>query len=94
MKKFLEITSICKASVTIEYNRHKDVYESVQQHMDDAESLAGSEIVNRDVLAKMIESDTIFCMTFHPHTPVSFYVIYHHDLDLLLDEALKILRDL
>jgi hypothetical protein len=84
-----ELIRLCKASVTLEANDHRSCYQTVQQFMEDEE---GAE-VEPDVMQKMIDTDTIIRLQFYPLTPIGFYVIYHYDVDLAVQQALTILKE-
>jgi hypothetical protein len=85
--KIQKILERCKCSFTIEVNDHRDVYETVETYVS-------SEDISPEVLAEMIAKDTVVRVQFYPDTPVGFYVIYHHDLDAALNEAIQIIEGL
>lgn len=89
--KLKRITELCKNSISIQINDHKGYYITARQ-----------EIIKRDdwysqtpieVIEQMILTDTIISIQCYPRTPVSFYIINHYDLELALDEMLKILEN-
>lgn len=81
-----KLTRLCKASVNISVNEHRDYYMSVTEHLKD---LGPEPIeVEPDILQKMIETDTVVELHFYPITPVSFYLTFHYDIRLALEEAL------
>lgn len=97
MNRFLEIVKLCKADVNLTVNGHKSNYESVKDYFDTIK-LCQSEFdiekdIGQDVYDKMVELDTIYDFQFYPDTPTGFYVIYHYDLDVVLDKALEILKE-
>ena len=88
MEKFKELISLCKASVSITVNSHKDYYETVEQYIKEEDK----EDIEADVFAEMIRLDTVVCIQAYPHTPIGFYSIYHYDLETAIDlmfEAIK-----
>mgnify|MGYP003443594134 CR=1 FL=1 len=85
MDKFKALVSKCAASVELSVNEHKDIYQSVSEFISDDDK----EDIKPEVLAKMIELNTVVSMHFYPHTPVGFIKIFHYDIDMAIDEALK-----
>jgi hypothetical protein len=93
MDKLTELVSKCKASVSININGHKDVYQTVEQYIQDMDENAISYIkIHPDVLKEMIKRDTVIEVYFYPNSPVSFHLVYHYDVDLALDKALELLK--
>lgn len=80
------LMSICKCSVTVSINRHRDFYESVELYLSERDNI---EDIPREVFEKMISLNTVIEIHFYPDTPVGFYEVFHYDLDKALDEALK-----
>lgn len=92
MTKLEEIIKLCKCSVSIEVNNHRNVYQSAFESI--IEEIEYTD-VNEDpeVLNKMIELDTIVTIQCYQHTPVGFIFCMHYDLEILLTETLKYLQD-
>ena len=86
MDKLKELISKCKCSVMLSINDHRDNYETVEQYL----RRNNPEIEDPEIVAKMIETDTIICLIFYPNTPIGSCEIYHYDLDRAFDEALKV----
>ena len=84
MDKLKELLSRCKCGVYVSVNEHRDMYESVEDHL----SHRDIEDVESDVFKKMIETNTIIHIQYYPDTPIGFYSVYHYDLNMALDEAL------
>jgi hypothetical protein len=72
----------CKASVSISLNNHRDYYQSIPEYLED--QLENGE-VDKEVLDKMVNQDTLICVQAYPDTPVGFYSEYHYDLETALD---------
>jgi hypothetical protein len=91
--KLLQLVNRCKAGVFLSVNDHRNAYESVQKFMENRFALDdfSRDETPPEVLAKMIETDTIVDLRFYPVTPIGSYRIFHYDLDLAVDEALSIL---
>lgn len=89
MKLFKEICGMCKCSVSITVNAHRDIYESVEVYLDEK----AGEILP-DVLSKMIETDTLIEVQAYPDTPIGFYIVRHYDIDMALQEMRDILTEI
>ena len=95
MERFKNLVSSCKCSVSISVNKHRDYYETAAQHFDNLHSMSPDLIkdIDKNTMDKMVEYNTIVNISFYPDTPVGFYAVYHYDLDLALDIAVKIIED-
>lgn len=80
-----ELISKCKCGVSIEINNHRNYYYSVKKYLEEFPNDEISDI-NPRALSIMEKKDTIVEIQFYPDTPISFYKVYHYDLE----EALKI----
>ena len=87
MEKLKELMSLCKISVDVSINSHKEYYESVEDHV------GWEDVSDKNVLEEMIKRDTVVCVVAYPNTPVSFYRVYHYDLDAAIDEMIAHLRE-
>ena len=95
MNKLAQIQQKCKCSVSININRYKDYYQTIQEGIDDVNQMlrsSGDNLLSQEMVNKMIEHNTIIDLQFYPDTPIGSYTIYHYDLEMALDEALKILK--
>lgn len=70
-------------SITI--NRHKDLFKSVKDYLQ-WEIQFEYEDLKQEVLDKMIELDTVIEVQIYPKNSVGFYVCYHYDLLMVLNE--------
>ena len=68
-------------------DQHRNYLESVEEYFNNLPE--AFKDVEPEVLAKMIEMDTVIDLQFYPDTPIGSYSILHYDLDLALDEALS-----
>jgi hypothetical protein len=89
MEKFKELVSICKASVEISVNDHKDYYESVEEHINEEDR----EDIDREVFEEMVKRDVVVRIQAYPHTPVGFFVVYHYNIDKAVDIALDAVKN-
>lgn len=93
MEKLKELLARCKCGVYVTVNEHRDYYITAAQALDAAGGRECSPVIEPDVAARMIETDTIVCLQCFPDTPVGSYDIWHYDLDAALDIALACLAN-
>jgi len=74
----------CKGSISLFINEHRDIYTTVEKYMDQAE-----KDIDESILQKMIELDTIIHICAYPDSPVSFYEVYHYDLNIAICKIMK-----
>lgn len=84
--KLAELIKRCECGVYVTVNAHRDYYETVEQNLRER-----AHEIDADVLARMMETNTVVEVQFYPDTPIGSYSIYHFDLDAALDQALAIL---
>jgi hypothetical protein len=87
MEKIRRLLERCKCGVFISVNEHRDYYLTAEQRIAD-EKIKVSDNIRREMIAR----NTIIELHFYPNMPVSYHEVYHYDLDLALDEALKLLE--
>lgn len=93
MEKLIKIMSLCKCSISLVINNHRDTHSSVSECIEDLMSLGlTTEDLPDDIVSEMIRLDTIIDLQFYPNNSVGFFVLFHYDLDLILDRALIILN--
>jgi hypothetical protein len=97
MDRLKQLVSLCKCSVSITVNDHRDMYQSVTKALEDQDDLdnfnpADLDVEDARIRARMIETDTMVRLQFYPDTPIGFYTIWHYDIDGALDQALDILK--
>ena len=85
MEKLNKLIELCKYSVHLTINGHRDYYKTAGQYFNKNPE----EDIEPDVYEKMKELDTIIEVQYYPDTPVGFYKIYHYDLERAIDEALS-----
>jgi hypothetical protein len=84
--KLARLLERCKCGVHLTVNDHRNVYETVEEWLDNMHDFAKD--LDPEVRAAMVATDTIIDLHFYPDTPIGFYKVLHHDLDAALDEAL------
>jgi len=95
MKKLKILMKHCKADIHVTINDHKAEYVDVKQYFKDKfewDPELKDEFEN-DILKTMIKTDTIIEIQFYPDSPIGSYQIFHYDLDLAMDEALEIIKN-
>lgn len=76
-------------SLSIDHNRHKCYYQSVEQSINDDEH--GYDFwVSEDQKQKAIETDECWLIQIYPKTPIGSYTVASCDLDALLDYVSKL----
>ena len=88
--KLKKLLSLCKCSVTLTVNAHRDVYETAEQAIDDLEGRECAPEISEELRKKMVETNTIIDLHFYPDTPIGFYEIMDVDLDSALNRALEV----
>lgn len=93
-EKLNKILKRCKCGVYLNVNAHRDYYETVRDSINEKIQLDSIEEgdIDKEVLDKMIELDTIIDLQFYPDTPIGSYSIYHYDLEKALDMAIDVLK--
>ena len=98
-----ELIKKCKASVNIEINEHKNMYQTVEEkikeinerdcsfnrHIDNYEPEISEELSQ-----ELIKADTIYELQFYPDTPIGSYTVYGISLEDVSKKALNILKEL
>lgn len=89
MSNLKRLIDLCKASVSVTINEHRNYYQTVEQYLEEADL----EDVDPEVIKKMIELDTIVELQCYPRTPIGFHLIHHYDVDLAIDKAIAIIEE-
>lgn len=92
MDKLQLLISKCKCGIFIEINTYTNDYQSIGKKLDEYDTLGLTDDLDPIIRNRMIETGTVVDIQFYPDTPVGFYKILHHNIDLALDEALNILK--
>lgn len=91
MGKLKQLISKCKCGVFVSVNEHRDYYQTVEDRLADLD--VNNEDLKKEVMDKMVATNTLIQIQFYPDTPIGFHTIYHYDLDAALSEALECFRD-
>lgn len=87
-ENFKELVSLCKASVELSVNDHKDYYESIEQHLDEEDR----RDIDKEVFEQMVKRDTVVRVVAYPLTPIGSFVVYHYDIDKAIDMVLNAIK--
>ena len=94
MERFKQLVSLCKASVEISVNNHRDYYQSVKSYIEDANSANDLfDDLDLKVYDEMIRRNTIVEIQAYPDTPIGFYKVYHYDIDIAMDEIIEAIKN-
>jgi hypothetical protein len=85
MDKLTKLLSQCKCGVYLNVNAHRDNYETAELALDAFDDF----VIEPEVRAKIIETNTLIDLHFYPDTPIGFYKVLHYDLEAAIDEALS-----
>lgn len=76
-------------SITVYINEHKEYYDPVDYYLKKSSNL---EDIDKEIVSKMYELDNVVNIVVYPKNSISFYQVYHYDLDLALEEMYNILK--
>jgi hypothetical protein len=83
MENLQELILLCKSSVTIWINDHRDYYLGIEEYLTQEGDI---EFIQPIVLQEMLKRDLVIRIQCYPLTPNGFFVVYHYDMN----EAIKI----
>jgi hypothetical protein len=93
MEKLNKLKELCKISVCININNHKQDCISVERYFKDGIMDDYLEEIAPEVFEKMKELNTIIDIQYYPRNIVGFYRVFHYDLEKAIDEALASLEN-
>jgi hypothetical protein len=83
-----KLVSLCKGSVTINFNEHATNYETIEEYLRDS-MFNRFDDVAPDLKKEIIKAGLVVEVQAYPRTPVGFILAVHHDLDKALDDAIE-----
>jgi len=86
--KLEELIKKCKCGVYLTVNEHRDVYQSVEERIDEINCI-DENTINDELKKRLIKANCIYELQFYPYTPIGFYVAYGESLEEVLREAEK-----
>lgn len=81
------LLSLCKNSVSVEVNRHRDFYQSVEEYINEMHDKG--EDIAKDVLEEMIRRDTIVEVQAYPDNAIGFFVVEHYDVNTAIKRMIR-----
>ena len=103
MNSLENIIKRCKCGVYLTVNQNRDVYETVEQRIDeinerDFDNNGGHENyeveIDDELKARLIKTDCIYELQFYPNTPIGFYIVYGENLEEVITKAEDIFKEL
>lgn len=79
-------------SVSIDINQHRNYYDTAQTYFNNEFGLleeGENEPISEEVKKECIKKDYIIRICIYPSNAIGFYVVYHHDINLAIEEILK-----
>lgn len=93
MNKLQQIIDKCKCGIYLEINKNRDYYQTVEEEIKEIQNMISIDEIEPEMIKKMIKHNSLISLQFYPNSPVGFCIIYHYDLESILDWALKILKE-
>ena len=93
MDQLKELMSLCKCSLEISINDHRDVYEDVDEYLSNYHFQGDKIDIEKEILYEMIETNTIINIIVYPSTPIGFYNVFHYDLEKALDLVINAIKE-
>lgn len=80
-----------KAGLYLTHNEHKDVYETVQQWIEDAHPAYDADhFISPEDMQKCIDTDDCWALQWYPDTPIGSYKVCGSSLEIVLKRAMEI----
>lgn len=90
---FEKLISLCRCSVQISVNEHKDYNDSVLTYLRGyGKNVNKSKEIDKRVIQEMIRKNRIVKLKFYPLAGSSFILLFHYDLKLIIEQGLKIME--
>lgn len=87
MQRLIDLAGMCKGSVNVNINPHRDRYQDVTEYLY-------HEDISEDIRRECILRDTVVQIDFYPTTPLrELEVVIHYDLEAATQEALAFWLD-
>jgi hypothetical protein len=83
-----DIVAICKCSVSLYVNEHRDYYWTFQEGLEDAELNHGA---SSDVIQEMQATGYIVSLQAYPNTPIGFERVYGGSVQGVIDRMYALL---
>lgn len=76
-----------KASLHLEHNEHKAMYQTVAVYLEENDWFKDDEWVSPEQKQKALDTNELWRLQWYPDTPIGFYTLMAADLDVLLEAA-------
>lgn len=97
LEKIVKILESKKNTFEIEFNPHwidyRTLKEFIAYYEDEDEDITYADFISEEDKQKCIEKDTMWVITFYPHTPISHFSIAGSNLKFVLEEFLKYIQE-
>lgn len=91
IEKLNALIKMCKGSISIDINPHRDNYDSIQEYLLRCEIDEDPEykfsLNNPDLYLQILEKNQLIDISAYPNAPVGFYTFYHYDFEQAIDKA-------
>ena len=87
MKELEKLIALCKGSVSLNINPHRDVYESIEEYLP-------ADVQRIEEFNKIVEKDILVEIIFYPDTPVANYTVYDYDIKRAIETAMEIMKEI
>lgn len=77
-------------SFGIEFNEHRNYYQTIEQLLDDERP--SRYAVDATLRAEILAAGQIVLVQCYPSTPIGFFCVAHHDVEKAIDAAYEKLR--
>lgn len=83
-----------KAGLYLTHNQHKDYYETVELHLEEYPGFDDNNFVSKEDRQKCIDTGELWELQWYPETPVGFYKVCGSTLEVVLQRAAEIDKEL
>ena len=94
MERLIYLSSKCKGGIILTIDGHKGCCTTIDKYINTPEFCGCKDGDIEDwIKDKIIELNTIVELQFYPDSPIGFYKIYHYDIEMAVDNAIKIINN-
>jgi hypothetical protein len=86
MSNLLKLINLCKCSVIITVNQHRNSFTDINEYVEEY-----VEETKEDIINEIIKKDTIVELQVYPNTPNGFLTLVHYDIDIAIDLMIEYL---
>ena len=87
-----ELIDRCAGSVSININKHRDCYQSIDSYLDELVENDNASNLDDTLRHLMIDTNSVIELYFYPDSPIGFCSIVHYDLSKAVQLALNYLN--